>query len=240
MHSPFVFDFIRNVLMDKRNYPAYAVVESLRNELLQRQVEIPVADPGAGSAINNAGKRQISSIAKHAAKSRKFGQLLCRMVQYYKSSTIVELGTSLGITTSYLSLANKEARVITMEGVPAIASLAKKTFEKLHLFNVMMVEGNFDHTLLRLVDDVGTIDFAFLDGNHRMEPTVRYFNDIVRKINSHSIVVVDDIHWSRDMENAWQAIKDHHSVKCSIDLFFIGILFFRKEFHEKQHFTIRY
>lgn len=240
MHSPFVFDFIRNVLINKTQYAAYITVESLRNDLLQNHEEIEVEDFGAGSAMDKTGKRRIASIAKHAAKPKKFGQLLYRVVQYYKPSTILELGTSLGITTCYLSLANTEATVVTMEGAPVVASLAKKNFEKLHLDNVKIIEGNFDDTLAGVVNDVPTLDFVFLDGNHRMQPTVRYFNEVLTRINSDSIIVVDDIHWSTDMENAWQVIKDHPSVQCSIDLFFIGIVFFRNEFHEKQHFTIRF
>jgi predicted O-methyltransferase YrrM len=240
MHSPFVFDFIRKVLIDNRPYDAYSAVETLRGELLNNNEEIQVMDFGAGSAVDKTNRRKISSIAKNAAKPKKYGQFLYRMIQYYKPATILELGTSLGITTSYLSLANPDAKLVTMEGAPAIASVAKKNFEKLKLENVNIVEGNFDDSLAAVIDNIDSIDFAFLDGNHRMEPTIQYFNTIIKKINHYSIIVADDIHWSNGMEQAWKVIKDHDSVKCSIDLFFIGIIFFREEFREKLHFTIRF
>ncbi|HNR16193.1 MAG TPA: SAM-dependent methyltransferase, partial [Chitinophagaceae bacterium] len=84
------------------------------------------------------------------------------------------------------------------------------------------------------------IDFAFIDGNHRQEPTERYFNQLLPKMHHESILVFDDIHWSSEMEQVWKTIKDHPSVRCTVDLFFIGVVFFRDEFREKQHFSIRF
>lgn len=240
MHSPFVFEFITKVLNDKTSYPEYGKVEGLRNQLLKDDTVLNVEDFGAGSGIDKKNKRSISSIAKNAAKPKKFGQLLFRMVKYYKPNAILELGTSLGITTSYLSLAKPDARLITMEGSKEIAEVAKKNFETLEIRNIEIIEGNFDNTLSSLITHLSSVDFAFIDGNHRKEPTVRYFQQLLTKINNDSILVFDDIHWSSEMEAAWETIKNNAAVTCSIDLFFIGIVFFRKEFKEKQHFIIRF
>ena len=114
MHSPFVFDFITKVLNDKTVYTEYEKVEALRDQLLNDNTILEVEDFGAGSSIDKKNKRNISSIAKNAAKPKKFGQLLFRIIKYYQPSTILELGTSFGITTSYLSLAKPDARLITM------------------------------------------------------------------------------------------------------------------------------
>jgi predicted O-methyltransferase YrrM len=240
MHSPFIFDFIIKVLNDKQQYTDYKVVEKLRHQLLRNNQEIEVEDFGAGSSVDKSSRRRISSIAKNAAKPKKYAQLLYRMVRYYQPKTILELGSSLGITTSYLSLAHNDAKVTTMEGSPSVVAMAKKNFESFGLKNINVVEGNFDSTLPGAIAKFSSIDFAFLDGNHREEPTVRYFDHLIAKVNNDSIVVVDDIHWSEGMEAAWEKIKRHQSVKCSVDLFFIGIIFFREEFHEKQHFSIRF
>ena len=240
MHSPFVFEFIAKVLNDKTVYPEYEKVEALRNILLDNSTVLEVEDFGAGSVIDKKSKRSISSIAKNAAKPKKFGQLLFRMVKYYQPAIILELGTSLGITTSYLSLAKPGAILITMEGSDEIANVGKQNFKALELKNVELIEGNFDNTLSSVVRGLSSIDFAFIDGNHRKEPTERYFKELLAKTNNDSILVFDDIHWSREMEAAWEIIKDHEAVRCSIDLFFIGIVFFRKEFKEKQHFVIRF
>jgi predicted O-methyltransferase YrrM len=240
MHSPFVFEFITKVLNDKTVFPEYEKVESLRNRLLNDHTVLEVEDFGAGSVVDKKTKRSISSIAKNATKPKKFGQLLFRMIKHYRPSTILELGTSLGITTSYLSLAKPEARLITMEGSKEIAEVAKGNFRNLEIRNIEITEGNFDNTLSSVVSGLSTIDFSFIDGNHRQEPTERYFKELLAKTNNDSIFVFDDIHWSSEMEAAWKTIKNNAAVSRSIDLFFIGIVFFRKEFKERQHFIIRF
>jgi predicted O-methyltransferase YrrM len=240
MHSPFVFEFIAKVLNDKTVYPEYEKAESLRNQLLNDNTVLEVEDFGAGSVIDKKNKRSISSIAKNAAKPKKFAQLLFRMVKYYQPATILELGTSLGITTSYLSLARPGARLITMEGSKEIAEVAKRNFRDLEIRNIEITEGNFDNTLSSVVRGLSTVAFVFIDGNHRQEPTERYFKELLTKTSNDSILVFDDIHWSSEMEEAWETIKDNAAVTCSIDLFFIGIIFFRKEFKEKQYFAIRF
>ena len=240
MHSPFVFEFITKVLNDKTAYPEYEKVETLRHQLLNDHTVLEVEDFGAGSVIDKKKKRSISSIAKNAAKPKKFGQLLFRMVKYYQPATILELGTSLGISTSYLSLARSEAKLITMEGSKEIAEVAKRNFRNLETRNIEIIEGNFDNTLSPVVHNLPAVDLAFIDGNHRQEPTERYSKELLAKTNNDSILVFDDIHWSSEMEEAWETIKNNAAVTSSIDLFFIGIVLFRKEFKEKQNFVIRF
>ena len=239
IHSPFVFEFITKVLNDRTNYPAYRRIEELRMELLKNETLLNINDPGAGSAVSKTSQRTIASIARNAVKSKKFGQLLYRIIKYYQPETILELGTSLGITTSYLAEGNPHARMITMEGEKTIAAIARENFKTLKLQNTELVEGNFDERLSNVVRGLSSVDFSFIDGNHRLQPTIQYFETILGKTNNFSMIVLDDIHWSRGMEEAWQYCKEHSSVTLSIDLFFIGILIFRKEIKEKQHFAIR-
>lgn len=240
MHSPFVFELIQKVLNDQKKYEEYDKVEGLRKNLLSDNTIIQVEDFGAGSSVTKSNSRTISSIAKNAAKSKKIGQLLFRMVRYYQPKNIVELGTSLGITSSYLAMANPDATMTTMEGAGEIAKRAKENFEKMNMDHVELVQGNFDDTLSMVIQQFPTIDFAFVDGNHRQEPTERYFKTLLEKTNNNSVLIFDDIHWSSEMEAAWETIKNHPSVRGSIDLFFIGMVFFRQEFKEKQHFIIRF
>jgi predicted O-methyltransferase YrrM len=247
MHSPFVFEFVTKVLNDKTNYPAYSQVENLRQQLLKDQTRLTVQDFGAGSSVYKTNQRSIASIAKNAAKPAKFGQLLYRMARHYQPKTILELGTSLGITTSYLSLGNPDATIITMEGAKSIAETARQNFKTLKLLqgspfgqNISITEGNFDQTLSSAISQLSSLDLAFIDGNHRKEPTERYFNQLFPVTHNDSILIFDDVHWSSDMEQAWETIQQHPSVRCTIDLFFIGIVLFRQEFKEKQHFKIRF
>jgi len=240
MHSPFVFEFITRVLNDKKTYPAYSQVENLRRQMLSDQTLLSVQDFGAGSLVDKTNQRSIASIAKNAAKPAKFGQLLYRMVRHYQPTTILELGTSLGISTAYLSLANPGASIITMEGASFIAEKARRNFNTLKLQNVSIKEGNFDQALPTVTSQLSTLDFAFIDGNHRREPTESYFGQLLSVTHNDSILIFDDIHWSQGMEQAWETIKQHPAVRCTIDLFFIGIVLFRQEFKEKQHFTVRF
>lgn len=240
IHSPFVFDFVINVLNDKRQYYAFEKNEALRTKLLNDYTVIEVEDFGAGSVKDNKKQRSIGNIAKLAAKPAKLGKLLFRIVNYYQPQTIVELGTSLGMSTSYLAGGNIKSAVVTMEGAPAIARKANENFRSLGLQNIQIVTGNFDDTLLPTLSALKKVDLAFIDGNHRKQPTLDYFNAFLQKVNEHSILIFDDIHWSLEMEEAWEEIKSNEAVQYSIDLFFIGLVFFRKDFKRKQDFVIRF
>lgn len=239
-HSPFVFDFIINVLNDAKVYDDYTTVERLRKKLLRNSTVLTVEDFGAGSVVSKTNQRSIASIAKNAAKPGKYGQLLYRMMKRYQPLTVLEFGTSLGITTSYLSLAKSDANIITMEGSSAIAAEAQKNFDVLGLKNITIIQGDFNHTLTSVLSSYPALDFVFIDGNHRREPTESYFEQLIPNLHNDSILVFDDIHWSEEMEQAWGSIKNNNTVQCSIDLFFIGIVLFKKEFKEKQHFTVRF
>ncbi len=240
IHSPFVFEFITKVINDRSHYPAYDKVEGLRWQLLMDNTVLNIEDFGAGSSTPKPDQRTVASIVRSAVKPKKFGQLLFRMVKMIEPKTILELGTSLGITTSYLSLAKPDCNLVTLEGAKEVADIANRNFKTLGLQNISIIEGNFDKTLSSVISPLLSVDFAFIDGNHRQEPTERYFQQLLSKTNNDSVLVFDDIHWSRDMEQAWKTIKKHPSVRCSIDLFFTGIVFFRQEFREKQHFSIRF
>jgi predicted O-methyltransferase YrrM len=162
------------------------------------------------------------------------------MVNYYQPKNLLELGTSLGITTAYMAMAAMGSKIVTMEGAEAVAAVAKNNFNSLQLKNIDLVTGNFDETLLSIVNRQPAIDFIFIDGNHRLEPTIRYFEQLLPYTNNNTILIFDDIHWSEEMEAAWKIIKKNPSVTASIDLFFIGIVLFRNEFKAKQHFVIRF
>ena len=238
-HSPFVYDFIRHVLNDKTKYDEYGQVEALRSRLLKDKRLLTVEDLGAGSGSRNR-ERRIADIVRHAAKPPRLAQLLFRIVRHYRSQSIIELGTSAGLTTAYLALANLNAAVISMEGAAQVVELAKKNLENLQIKNIRVVTGNFDLVLPQVLSERVRPDLVFVDGNHRKAPTLQYFNLLLNSINGSSILIFDDIHWSKEMEEAWESIKADPKVLLTIDLFFIGLVFFSDEFKIKQHFVIRY
>lgn len=240
VHSPFVFDFIKFVLNDKKQYACYAAIEKERIKLLANKNKIDVQDFGAGSAVIKTKSRAINKIAASSLKPKKYAQLLYRMVQYYQPENIAELGTSFGITTAYLASANLHTRVYTLEGAANIAAIAQQNFGELNLKNIELLQGDFEKILPLLFAKINIIDFVFIDGNHRKEPTLQYFAAFLKVSTPATILIFDDIHWSKEMEAAWEQIKMDEAVTLTIDLFFIGIVFLRKEFKVKQHFSIRF
>lgn len=240
MHSPFIFDFILHVLNSNKAYAASPETEALRKELKNNHTLLQIEDLGAGSRMHNAKQKAVSHLVKTAVKPKKYGQLLYRLAKHYKPETVVELGTSLGLTTAYLAKAVPSANVITIEGSAAIHQLAEQHFTRLGLGNIQAFRGNFDDLLPGILPSLNKVDLAYIDGNHRREPALRYFEQLLSKAHNETILVFDDIHWSREMEEAWQIIKTHSAVRCTVDVFFLGFVFFRREFKEQQHFSIRF
>lgn len=240
VHSPFVFDFIVHVLNNKSGYQPPATIDELRKKMLHDPRLLKVEDLGAGSRSGAGLQRSVSSIARHAVKSKKYGELLYRLVQHYQPSTVIELGTSLGITTAFLASAANHAKVYTVEGSPSIASVAAENFKSLDIKNVESLIGNFDAVLPGLLNVISSVDFCYVDGNHLYSPTITYFRQLLEKIHSGSILVFDDIHWSEEMEAAWKEIQHHPEVQCTIDIFFMGFVFFKNEFRMRQNFSIRF
>jgi len=240
IHSPFVFDFITEVMNDNRHFYAYDSIEQIRKSLLANSKVLTIEDFGAGSTLTKSNKRKVRDIARSALKPKKFGQLMFRIVNHYQANNIIELGTSLGITTAYLASANLKGNVYTFEGAKQAAAIAKQNFNSLSLNNIRVIEGNFDNTLQKQLNKINSVDFAFVDGNHRKNPTIQYFEQLLEKSTGSSVFIFDDIHWSKEMEEAWKFIKHHSAVTITIDLFFIGIIFFRREHKVPQHFTIRF
>jgi len=240
VHSPFVFSLIENVLRDRKKHPAFKEIEELRRQLLKSEETLRVTDLGAGSLISTGNERKVKDITRFAAKQPKFGQLFYRLIQYLQPKRILELGTSMGLSTAYMAKAAPNANVITIEGCPNIAAKAAQNFQSLNLHNIRQVTGNFDTVLPEVLKEIQLADWVYIDGNHRKDPTIAYFNECLKYTDEYSVLIFDDIHWTPDMEAAWHTIQDHPKVTCTIDLFFIGLVFFRKDFKVKQHFTLKY
>ena len=237
VHSPFIFDLYNQVILHDGHFAAYDQVESLRHDLLQNDTLLEVTDFGAGPKAGKKKKRRINEIAKSSAKPAKYGQLLFRLVNHFQPDTIFDLGTSLGITTSYMALARKNATVYTFEGCPGIAQQAQQNFKQLGIENTKLILGNLDDTLAEQVKNAAQLDFVFFDGNHRYEPTMRYFELCLEKHHEYSVFVVDDLYWSAEMKRAWLEIKKHPKVLQTVDLFYIGLVFFRTK-QPKEDFTL--
>lgn len=239
-HSPFVFDLLKKVVYNPHTFYAYQGIESCRKQMLASGDEIHYMDLGAGSDMRGKDSlRRIKDITKRSVKPAKYGQLLFRLVNYFQPKNVLELGTSLGITTAYLGSANASTQVLTIEGCPETAAIAQKNWEQLGCRNITLHMGNFDELLPEVLKELPTLDFVFFDGNHRKPVTLEYFNKCLEKSHEKSVFVLDDIYWSPEMKEAWEEIKADERVSVTVDLFFMGIVFFRKG-QVKQDFVIRY
>lgn len=239
IHSPYLFEFYNNVISDESPFYIYEDIESIRAKLLLTEMEISIEDHGAGSRVNSSSNRKIKDIAKNTLKAPKYGQLLFRLVNHFKPATIVELGTSLGVSSLYLAAPSKKTKVITVEGCPITGKVAQINFDKIGFENIELVNNTFGTFLPAYLKTVNELDFVFFDGNHQKEATIKYFNWCLEKANNETVFVFDDIHWSVGMSEAWEEIKAHPKVTSTIDLFFVGIVFFNKDL-SKEDFILKF
>ncbi|MCS6821428.1 MAG: class I SAM-dependent methyltransferase [Microscillaceae bacterium] len=237
IHSPFVYKLYTQVICSNDQYYAFFDLAELREEMRHCHDWVEVQDFGAGSKKNKQVRRRVSEIFHHSVSSERKSELLFRLVNYFQPNTILELGTCLGVNTLYLALAKRKAQCITLEGSPALAQIAQANFNRYGGQHIQIVLGNIDNTLLPTLNKISTTDFIFFDANHRFEPTMRYFEQCLRKKTEKSVFVFDDIYWSKEMQQAWQAIQRHEEVICTIDLFYVGLVFFNPQ-QAKQHFKL--
>jgi Predicted O-methyltransferase len=238
-HSPFVYKLTDEVIYDFKSKIEYKSIEAQRKKLFNDDSLVKVTDLGAGSHLNKNRTKKVSQIAKNALKNPALAQLIYRLAKDNNPKSIIELGTCLGITTAYLSKACPDAEVITIEGCPETAKVAYNNFKELDLENVELQVGNFDVLLPEIIDKREKLDFVYIDGNHRKEATLNYFNWCLPKIHENSLLIFDDIYWSKGMKEAWAEIKNHPDVVVTIDLFWIGLVYFRKG-QAKEHFKIKF
>ena len=239
VHSPFVYRLVDGVIYDFRPKKVYADIENLRKGLLNDDHLITVTDLGAGSHVNNNKQKKVSQIAKNALKPPRLAQLIYRLAADLQPRNIIELGTCLGITSLYLQKAAPQAQVYTLEGCPQTAGEAQKVFHSAGEDHIKLITGNFDHNLQPLINSLPQLDLVYIDGNHQKQATLNYFNWCLPKVHEDSMLIFDDIYWSEGMEEAWNIIKSHPQVTATVDLFWIGLVFFKKG-QAKEDFLIRY
>ncbi len=237
LHSPFFYNFYLNIIRSSSKETDFSQIESKRSILKNSQLEIHLNDLGAGSKTTSSQTRTIKSIAKNSLSSAKFSQLLYRIIKSFQFTEILELGTCLGINTGYLAMANPDAKVSTFEGDENLMFTAKEYLNQFE--NIQYFLGNINQTLPEFLRQQTKIDLVYIDANHTYEATMNYFNQLLPFQHTNSIIVVDDIHWSKGMKKAWGELKKHYSVTSTIDIFDAGLLFFNPDF-QKQHYILEF
>ncbi len=246
VHSPYLFEWIRMVMYDNHRYYVWDEIEGLRDVLLRDNRVLHFLDYGTGSTIHGTeSERLVSEVARGSLEPAKYGQLLYRLVNWLghqkrKSEgnglRILELGTSLGITTAYLASVDSRDFVLTLEGCASVAEVAQLNWQTLGLKNVKCKVGNIDDTLyIHACGKNEVWDVVFMDANHRCDATCQYFEMLLKTIHEKSVIVVDDIHCSEDMETAWRMICEHESVSTTMDLYKMGLVFFDPRYLRRNY-----
>ena len=238
VHSPFVFTLITKCLYDNKSKPQYSILKKYRQSLLANSNSIEVTDFGAGSKVFKSDSRSIAQIAKTAGISERRAQLLFRITHYFQPESVLEIGTSLGLATVSLALGHKKAAITTLEGCLETARIAQQQFKNFELPTIHSAVTAFDLYLEQPSLQQQKFDLIYFDGNHAKKATLDYFEKLVPTTTNDSLWIFDDIHWSPEMEAAWDIIQEHPAVTVTIDTFQWGLVFFRKE-QPKEHFVIR-
>lgn len=239
IHSPFIFDLISRVFRNKTASDIVLNIETIRNRCLSSGRTIRVLDLGAGSEKMKGDFRKVSDIARYSAVPKKYGRLLSALSAEFGKPAVIEFGTSLGISTMYLASGCPDSVVYTMEASPETSEIAKENFKESQFENIRLINASFESTIPDLKNQQVKPGLVFIDGDHRSEPVLRYFNEMAELSDSRTVIVLDDIHQSAEMEDAWDQIKKHKSVAVTVDIFRMGLVFFRGGIN-RFDYVIRY
>lgn len=228
IESAFLHSFQNEVVKDNNKSEAFSKIEKIRTQLKQDHNALEFQEHGAGSQVSKSNTRTVSSIAKNALSGPYQCRVMHRLVDFLKAENVLELGTSLGISALYLGSASKKANVISLEGDENVHKIATSLFRQEKMENIHAILGRFSDTLIPTLEKMENVDLVFIDGHHQKEATISYFETISKFCHENSVIIVDDIYWSSGMNEAWKLIQNKKEVTFSIDLFFCGLIFFRK------------
>jgi len=238
IHSPFGYQLCEEVFYNKNSFYDFIELQKLRADLLANTQTLTITDFGAGSKTFKSNTRTIKDIAKKGISTTKQSELLYKLINFLNCKTSIELGTSLGLNTLYLALGNKNGNVTSIEGSQSLVAVASELAYKNNIINIQFIHSTFDTALPAVLEKTKAVDLLYIDGNHTYEATLHYFKTALTKTHNNSVIIFDDIYWSKGMTRAWEEIKQHPSVTLSIDTFYFGMVFFKKEIREKRHLRL--
>lgn len=225
LHSPEAYRIYRFLRDQHRRHPkGIAAIEEVRKQHLGNKRYLEIIDYGAGSKRFVSNSRQICQIARISSSGLSYNLLYQGLCSLTPRNTVLELGTCLGITTAYMARVTV-GRLYSFESSEALLGIAQNTLASYP--NVKLVLGNADNTFVEVLRSLSSVDFCLLDANHTYEATVRYAQTVWPLLHEESVLVISDIHWSKEMNRAWREIKQWPGVTLSMDFFECGVLFFR-------------
>ena len=238
IHSPFAYALCENVFYNHNGYYDFERLSKVRGQLGRDSTVLDSGDFGAGSRRFSSSHRKISDVLRYGTSTERQSQLLYRLATFLKVQTCIELGTSIGVNTLYLALQNPKGTVYSIEGSKALCEFASALAARQKVGNIHFLNQRFDLALPDLVSKVTGTTMVYIDGDHSYDATRQYFNSLLPLATGDNVFVLDDIYWSRGMTRAWNELRLHPSVSLSIDTFYSGYLFFRKEIKQRQHYRL--
>jgi len=239
IHSPFIFDLVTRVFRNKTDRDIVCIIEKTRKKMLHDRRTIEAEDFGAGAENRKTNRKRVSQIAKRSPVTKKYGLLLSKLASEFGGEGIIEFGTSLGISTMYLASASGNLKVFSMEGSAALAEIARENLDSAGFTNCEVFTGDFDVVLPAVFEKCQNPGLVFIDGNHRKEPLLRYFLKITEKCSKKTVIVIDDINYSKEMHEAWKEIRSAENVTVTIDMHRMGLVFLREGI-TPNNYIIRY
>lgn len=239
IHSPYVFEFVNKVLFNGAKYVVADGLTAKHRELKSDLRKIPVTDIGAGSTADKSRERTVASFVRHSSLSEKYGGLLYRIAHWFKPDMMLELGTGLGISTLYLASGSSGTPLHSIEGNKYRVVFARELMDDFDLQSVHIHTGDMSECLDAIIPSISGKLLAFVDGNHRYEPTMVYMKKLLGACEGEALIIMDDIYWSKEMTRAWKELLLWPEVRISIDLYYMGILMLRKDLH-KAHYKIKF
>lgn len=221
VHSPFVYDLVTNVICNSGSNDACKQIEALRKRIKKSKQSVVVEEYGGGSKVFKGAERKLSDLLRYSSIKKKYGNLISRYTAYYQPECVLELGTSIGLSTAYMRAGMQSGVVHTVEANKSLIDLAKSHVQELGLDRISFHHGTFEDVLDNVLANIPNPDLVFIDGNHTYEATLDYFNTVKANMTK-GVIILDDIYWSEGMMKAWQEIQAQSDV-C-IDIFQFGIV----------------
>lgn len=235
IHSPLVYEFVTNALFKKESCQELVKIEKLREKCLRDESKLYFQEMGGSAQLKNP-YRSVDALARETIIKKKYGEVLFNINRHYRPEKVLELGTSIGFSSLYMALGYSSSTIYTLEGNRSVIDVAKTNAKSIGISNIKYYEGNFNKTLDPVLKEMGTIDLAFVDGNHTYSGTLEYFKKIKSRM-PQGIIVFDDIYWSKGMKQAWNEIKASSAI--TIDIYQFGIVFVNYE-ATPGHYRVRY
>ena len=229
IHSPYLFEFVNKVIFNGAELTVPPEIIRTHRELKKDRTQIPEVKLGAASHVNSTGERSAASFVRHSSVSEKYGALLYRISRWFEPEMIIELGSGLGISSLYLASGSPHVPLHSIEGNPHRASFAEKVVAGLKMEMLNIHQGEMDEELNKLIPHVRGRFVAFVDGNHRYEPTIAYVRKLMEVAGDEALIIMDDIYWSKEMFKAWEELKSWPESRVSVDLYQMGIILLRRD-----------